>query len=227
MRQICRRPQELLGPGYLADYTHLMENSKELLREYLNDARSAVIYKAQGLSDHLARKPLTPTGTHVLGVVHHLAITEYGYFGQCFGREINNSYVLELLETDDPQADFLPPAHLSANDIVNLYKDAIAFCDEGIAALPLDAPAEVPWWVRHRHTTLEKLIVHMIAETSRHAGHLDIVREQLDGFAGLRSEVPNLPAYSNSQWEQQFTTINNLSEKLDNGDGANQGNISS
>lgn len=194
-----------------------MDNSKELLQEYLNDARNAVLYKAQGLSEHLARKPLTLTGTHVLGVLHHLAITEYGYFGSCLGREITNPYVLNLLETDDPQADFLPPAQLLASDIIDLYSEAIAFCNEGINALPLDAPAHVPWWVRRSNTTLEQLMIHMIAETSRHAGHLDIVREQLDGLAGLRAEAPNLPNYSSTQWSRQFADLNALAE---------QGNIS-
>jgi len=226
VRQICRTPQQLLFAEQPADYTRHMKNSKELLREYLNDARNAVIYKAQGLSDHLARKPLTPTGTHVLGVVHHLAITEYGYFGQCLGREINNPYVQELMDSDDPQADFLPPAHFTAGDIIDFYQQAVAFCEQSIASLPLDAPAEVPWWIRRRHTTLEQLMIHMIAETSRHAGHLDIVREQLDGFTGLRPEAPNLPPYSTTQWEQQYTKINQLSQTLDAGSSADEGNIS-
>ncbi|UYQ78139.1 DinB family protein [Glutamicibacter sp. JL.03c] len=189
-----------------------MDHSKELLLEYLGDARQAVIYKAQGLSDRLARKPLTPTGTHILGVVHHLAITEYGYFGQCLGRSVDDPYIQNLLDAEDPQADFLPPAHLNANGIIGLYRDSILFSDAGIKSLPLDAPVEVPWWIRRRHTTLEQLVVHMIAETSRHAGHLDIVREQLDGFTGLRPEAPNLPDYSAAQWAEQFESINRLAD---------------
>ncbi|NQD39552.1 DinB family protein [Glutamicibacter halophytocola] len=187
-----------------------MDHSKELLQEYLSEARDAVIYKAQGLSAQLARKPLTPTGTHILGVVHHLAITEYGYFAQCLGRTVDDPYIQELLDADDPQADFLPPAHFSASGIIELYRESTAFSDAGIRALPLSAPVEVPWWIRRRHTTLEHLMVHMIAETSRHAGHLDIVREQLDGFTGLRPEAPNLPDYSAAQWAQQFESINRL-----------------
>lgn len=189
-----------------------MDHSKELLLEYLSDARQAVIYKAQGLSDRLARKPLTATGTHILGVVHHLAITEYGYFAQCLGRSVEDPYIQNLLDAEDPQADFLPPAHLSAGEIIGLYQDSVLFSDAGIKPLPLDAPVEVPWWSRRRHTTLEQLMVHMIAETSRHAGHLDIVREQLDGFTGLRPEAPNLPDYSAAQWAEQFESINRLAD---------------
>ncbi|WP_159614074.1 DinB family protein [Glutamicibacter sp. JC586] len=204
-----------------------MDNSKELLREYLNDARDAVLYKAQGLSEQAARTPLTPTGTHVLGVVHHLAITEYGYFGPCLGRQVDNPYVQELLEIDDPQADFLPPAHLSANDIIDLYRQAVDYCEAGIDSLPLDAPAEVPWWNRRRHTTLEQLMIHMIAETSRHAGHLDIVREQLDGFTGLRAQSPNLPPYSQDQWAAQYAALSQIAKQSAAPADQGQGNISS
>ena len=173
------------------------------LREYLNDARQAVIFKSRQLGEELARQPMTPTGTHVLGVVHHLAITEYGYFGACLNRPVNDSYVQQLLDIDDPQADFMPPADASAQQVIELYQRAIAFAEAGFDQLELASPAEVPWWVRHRHTTLEHLMVHMIAETSRHAGHLDIVRELLDGQVGLRAEAPNLPDYTPRQWQEQ------------------------
>lgn len=187
-----------------------MDHSKELLQEYLSDAREAIVYKAQGLNDRLARKPLTPTGTHILGVIHHLAITEYGYFGECLNRTIDDPYIQNLLDIDDPQTDFLPPAQFSAAKIIELYQESTAFADAGIRALPLNAPAEVPWWIRRRHTTLEHLMVHMIAETSRHAGHLDIVREQLDGFVGLRAAAPNLPDYSAARWAEQYEAIDRL-----------------
>lgn len=184
----------------------------ERLREYLNDARESILFKAEGLSEELARRPMTPTGTHIVGVVHHLAITEYGYFGQCLNREVDNDYVAQLLVIDDPQADFLPPAHLDSQDIINLYRQAIAFADDGFDSLELDSPAQVPWWVKNRNTTLERLMVHMIAETSRHAGHLDIVRELLDGKAGLRPEAMNLPQYTAQQWQAQHRSIQDIAD---------------
>ena len=64
----------------------------------------------------------------------------------------------------------------------------MAFADETIEPLPLDAPASVPWW-RTPETDLHTLLVHMAVETARHAGHLDILREQLDGARGLREGV--------------------------------------
>lgn len=173
------------------------------LREYLNDARQAVIFKSGQLTEELARRPMTATGTHILGVVHHLAITEYGYFGLCLNRPVDDPYARKMLELDDPQADFIPPADFSAQQVIDLYQRAVEFADAGFDKLELDSPAEVPWWVHHRQTTLEHLMVHMIAETSRHAGHLDIVRELLDGQVGLRPEAPNLPDYTARQWQEQ------------------------
>lgn len=190
------------------------ENSTAtLLREYLNDAREAVIFKAAKLSEELARRPMTPTGTHILGVVHHLAVTEYGYFGLCLNRNVDNEYISKLLEIDDPQADFLPPAEFSVAQIIDLYRQSISFAETGFDQLELESPAEVPWWNKHRRTTLERLMVHMIAETSRHAGHLDIVRELLDGLAGLRPEAMNLPDYSPDQWLEQRRVIEDIARR--------------
>lgn len=183
------------------------------LRNYLNDARSIVLWKCESLSEELARRPMTPTGTHLLGVVHHLAVTEYGYFGQCLGRVPNDEHVLNLLQSDDPQIDFQPPADYSAQDVLDLYRKSIAFSEQAIEDLELDSPAVIPWWSAHRQSTLEHLIVHMIAETSRHAGQLDIVRELLDGQVGLRAQATNIPDFSTAQWQEQHARLQRLSER--------------
>ena len=69
-----------------------------------------------------------------------------------------------------------------------------AFSDATIADLPLDALGAVPWWsAEHRDVTLPRVLVHVIADTTRHAGHADILREGIDGAAGLGVVVTNLP----------------------------------
>ena len=73
----------------------------------------------------------------------------------------------------------------SPEQVLGLYRRVTAFADETIGPLALDAPASVPWW-RSPETDLHTLLVHMAVETARHAGHLDILREQLDGARGLR-----------------------------------------
>lgn len=188
--------------------------SAQRLRAYLNEARSTVLWKCEALSEELARRPMTPTGTHMLGIVHHLAVTEYGYFGECLGLLPNDDHVLELLQSEDSQIDFLPPADYSVQDVLELYRKSVAFAEAALDNLELASPAVIPWWSVHRHSTVEHLIVHMIAETSRHAGQLDIVRELLDGQVGLREQALNLPSYSSAQWQEQYSHLQQLSQEV-------------
>lgn len=188
--------------------------SAQRLRAYLNEARSTVLWKCEALSEELARRPMTPTGTHMLGIVHHLAVTEYGYLGECLGLLPNDDHVLELLQSEDSQIDFLPPADYSVQDVLELYRKSVAFAEAALDNLELASPAVIPWWSIHRHSTVEHLIVHMIAETSRHAGQLDIVRELLDGQVGLREQALNLPSYSSAQWQEQYSHLQQLSQEV-------------
>jgi hypothetical protein len=94
----------------------------------------------------------------------------------------------------DPNADMFATADESREDVLALYGRVAEFADSVISELPLGAPGVVPWWPQERrYVTLHLLLVHMIAETNRHAGHADILREGLDGMAGLRDGVSNLP----------------------------------
>ena len=70
-----------------------------------------------------------------------------------------------------------------------------------------------PWWAKHRHTTVERLLVHMIADSHRHSRHLDIVREQLDGFIRLRRSAPNIPDLTPEPWEEQRLRLNELADR--------------
>ena len=128
-----------------------------------------------------------PTGTNLLGLVKHVASVEAGYFGETFGRPFAEP--LPWLDEDaEPNADMWATAEESREDIVDLYRRVWAHSDATIDALALDAIGHVPWWPPERNeVTLHRILVHMIAETNRHAGHADIVRELIDGAAGLRA----------------------------------------
>ena len=78
-------------------------------------------------------------------------------------------------------------------DIEGLYHRVWAHADATIESLALDAVGHVPWWGDRGDVTLHLILIHMIAETNRHAGHADIVRELIDGAAGLRAGVDNMP----------------------------------
>ncbi len=177
-------------------------DSKALLQNYLQDGRDAMLWKLDGLSEYDQRRPLTRTGTNLLGLVKHLAAVEGGYFTTCFDRPIPASLAWAELDLP-PNADMWASADESAADIIEMYHTAWASTDATIAALDLDTRGTVPWWSEHnRHPTLEHVIVHMVAETHRHAGHADLVRELVDGAAGLNPAFPNLPPGDSAWWAQ-------------------------
>jgi hypothetical protein len=71
-----------------------------------------------------------------------------------------------------------------------------------IDALDLDSPGRVPWWGDDGEVTLHRILVHMTAELHHHAGHADIVRELIDGAAGLRPDNSNLPEVDEAYWPE-------------------------
>ena len=90
----------------------------------------------------------------------------------------------------------------SRDDIVSLYRRAWAHADATINSLPLDAIGQVPWWPEERReVTLQRILVDMIAETHRHAGHADIVRELIDGVSGLRAVNDNMAPGDAAWWD--------------------------
>jgi uncharacterized damage-inducible protein DinB len=171
------------------------------LHRYLQAAREALLWKLDGLSEYDIRRPLTPTGTNLLGLIKHVAGVELGYFGDTFGRPSGEP--LPWAGDDaEPNADMWATAGESREQITGLYHRAWAHADATIDALALDAPGRVPWWPGDRgEVTLHLILVHMIAETDRHAGHADIVRELIDGAAGLRDGNDNMPPGDQAWWE--------------------------
>jgi hypothetical protein len=178
------------------------KDPKETLHGYLQEARDAVLWKLDGLSEYDIRRPMTPTGTNLLGMVKHLASIEFGYFGDTFDRRSGEP--LPWFAPDaEPNADMWATAEESRDDIVGLYARARAHADATIEALPIDAVGKVPWWsVSHNETTLHHILVHMVAETHRHAGHADLTRELIDGSAGLSEDDSNMPPGDQGWWQR-------------------------
>lgn len=180
------------------------------LHPYLTAQREAVLWKVDGLSERDLRQPRTPTGTSLLGLVKHLAYLELGYFGECFGRDWPE-HLLAWRDAEEPDADLWATAEESPELVVGAYRDAIARSDALITSLPADAVAQVPWWDPPR-TTLAQLLVHMTAETARHAGHVDVLRETLDGRAGLQRQATNLPEVDGSWREEHVARLRRIAE---------------
>jgi uncharacterized damage-inducible protein DinB len=173
---------------------------KTNLHAYLRGAREALVWKLDGLSEYDARRPLTPTGLNLLGLVKHVASVDVGYFGECFGRPFGEP--LPWFDDDaEPNADFWVPADVTRADVLGLAERAWAHSDATIEALPLDAVGHVAWWGDGgADVTLHRLLVHMATETHRHAGQADILRETIDGAVGLLPRAPNLPDVDAEWW---------------------------
>jgi Protein of unknown function (DUF664) len=174
---------------------------KASLRRYLQRGRDALVWKLDGLSEYNIRRPMVPTGTNLLGLVKHVASMELEYFGGVFGRP-SGEPLPWLAEGAEPNADMWATPDQSRDQILALYHRAWAHSDATIDALPLDATGYVPWWLEgRREVTLHLILVHVIAETERHAGHADIVRELIDGAVGVRPDNSNMAPGDRAWWE--------------------------
>jgi uncharacterized damage-inducible protein DinB len=174
-------------------------DEKATLHRYLRIRRDDLLGKLDGLDEYAVRRPMTRTGTNLLGLVKHVAHVQLGYFGEVLGRPSGRPYPWDDGGEDD--ADMWATAEETREEVVELYRFSAAHADATIEALPLDAVGEVPWWPEERrHPTLHTLLVHMAVETARHAGHADIVRELIDGSVGMTAAGPNLPERSDAEW---------------------------
>jgi len=158
--------------------------AKDYLHGGLKVIREAVVWKLDGLSEYEVRRPLTVTGTSLLGLVKHLATLEAWYFGEVFGRPFPEP--MERWQDADGSDLWVAPEE-SREQIIGFYRRAWDHADVTINELPVDAPGHVPWWPRP-DVKLFNVMVHVLQETSRHAGHADILREQIDGRTGMTAE---------------------------------------
>lgn len=175
-------------------------DDKATLQEYLRRRRTDLLSKLDGLSEYDARRPMTPTGTNLLGLVKHVASVELGYLTDCFGRPTGRALPW-FADDAPPDADMWATADESIADVVELHHFSARHSDATIAALPLDAVGEVPWWSpAKRRVTLHQILVHQCVETARHAGHADIIRELIDGSVGQAPGDGNIPSRTPEAW---------------------------
>jgi uncharacterized damage-inducible protein DinB len=158
--------------------------AKDHLHEQLRWIRQAVVWKLDGLSEYDIRRPLTATGTNLLGLVKHVATVEAWYFGEVFDRP----FPVPLGRWQDADgSDLWVTPDETREQIIDFYQRAWEHADATINELPLDAPGHVPWWSRPE-VKLFNVMVHVLQETARHAGQADILREQIDGRTGVAAE---------------------------------------
>ncbi|MFD9304647.1 DinB family protein [Streptomyces sp. NPDC060048] len=185
---------------------------------YLQSARDALLWKLDGLSEYDARRPLTPTGTNLLGLVKHAAGVELGYLGDTFGRPAGEP--LPWLEDGaEANADMWAAADESREDIVGLYRRAWAHADATVDALALETVGTVPWWPKDRNeVTLHHAVVRVIADTHRHAGHADILRELVDGAVGMNEGNDSMGPGDPAWWEDYRSRLERVAREADRDD---------
>ena len=158
-----------------------MEEMASHLLRYLQQGRDAVLRGLDGLNEYDSRRPLTASGSNILGLVKHLT----GVESSSLGDSVNRPSPVKLPWVDDGSiwrgADMWTTHDQSREYIVGLYQQAWKHSDESVKTLSLEAPANVAWWPEERRsTTFGHLLVRVVAETAQHAGHIDIMREGID-----------------------------------------------
>ena len=152
---------------------------------YLKDSRRQIVWSVQGLDEYDLRRPMTPTGTNLLGVVKHLVGLDAGYLGACLNRPFPSPLPWIEEESVDPNRDMWATADESAADLLDLYRQACEHSDAVLAEVGPDAVATVNWWpIGERETTAAALVARVLKDTAMHAGQLQILRELIDGKSG-------------------------------------------
>ncbi|MEV7118908.1 DinB family protein [Kitasatospora griseola] len=141
---------------------------------FLRFARECVVKKTEGLTEEQLRRVLVGTGTNLLGLVQHLTASERYWFGY---------HVAGRTEYEEVDFTMDVPAGVDAEQVLAAYAEAVAASDAVIgASADLSRPVAMP--VREELLSVRWVLAHMTSETARHAGHADILREQIDGATG-------------------------------------------
>lgn len=150
-------------------------DEKTTLLTFLDYLRESVAAKLSGLTDEQARTPGVPSGTSLLWLVKHLAAVEYDWFVWAYAGDPGpfRDYRLGPAEED------------TVESVLAAYREAAQRSNEiALACDDLDRPGVRLLREHEPAPSLRWVLVHMVEETARHAGHADILREQIDGAVG-------------------------------------------
>ena len=167
------------------------ELERQTLTRWFTQQFDDLLSKIDGLPEYDARRPVTDTGTNLLGLVQHTGAVVLGYARLPWGRELGRELMWEDTE-EEPDIDLRVLPDVTREQVLQLAADARAAMLDLLAG-PLGATGQVPWWGSRGEVTVHRVAVHVLAEVARHAGHADILRELVDGAAGMRPGDRNLP----------------------------------
>lgn len=154
-------------------------NEKEMLLGFLDFQRETAIWKLQGLSEEQARQTLGPSSLTLIGIVNHLAFVERAWFrSSLVGEDLDAAGVPDRADLYWDVSD-----GTTIEDIISTYREEISRSNAIIAEHGLDDLAVKPR--RNRPPlSLRWIMLHMIEEVARHCGHMDLIRESIDGQTG-------------------------------------------
>ncbi|MCU1573121.1 MAG: hypothetical protein JWO93_1203 [Micrococcaceae bacterium] len=190
-------------------------DQKADLHRYLRTQRTDLLAKLDGLSTYDVRRPMTPTGTNLLGLVKHVGSVQLEYFSEVFGRPSGRD--MPWMADGAPlDADMWATQDESRAEIIEFYEYSGRHSDETIEALSLDALGDVPWWpAERRQVSLHQILVHMCVETARHAGHADILREMIDGGTGNPRRDSNEFQRTAEEWAAYGSHLETIARRAD------------
>jgi hypothetical protein len=170
-----------VNPINLYEPALLTGDEKALLKTHLRLAQRALLWKLNGLRDEDLRRPMTATSTNLIGIVKHLTGVTYGYLCSSFGRE-RETFPWEFDEELFFALDMWATPDESTEEIMSAYERACDAAARTIDELDLDATGK-------HHTgltvSLRWMILNVLLDTARHAGHADVLREEIDGSIGM------------------------------------------
>jgi uncharacterized damage-inducible protein DinB len=165
-------PETAPEPAFDAD-------ERTMLDGWLDLHRATVARKCAGLSDEDAVRSLVPSATTVFGIVKHLLWVERGWFQRRLG---GREFVDPPFSDADPDGEFRPAPGETLGGVLAEYAEECARSRAVSSAMALDDIGAIQR--DGDDVTVRWVLTHMIEETARHNGHLDILREQLDGVTG-------------------------------------------
>jgi len=157
-------------------------DERTMLMAWLEFQRETMLTKIEGLSEEQARFKPAATANSLLGLITHLAHVEHWWFSECLAG--NEDDFPRWGDPDDRDYDFKPTDEHTVAWACELYRSYWERGNQIAAAASLDDVSKHPRAVE-RGWTLRWILVHMIEETARHAGHADITRELIDGSIGM------------------------------------------
>ena len=156
----------------------------EQLTAFLDYQRETVLGKAEDLDAEQFRRTLPPSSLTIGGLLNHLALVEDSWFRERFSGLPEGELWAGVDWKSDPDFEFRTAAELDPDVLRQRYRDACARSREIVAQAEDLDQVSVGAWPDGTHWNLRWMLVHMIEETARHAGHADLLRESIDGSVG-------------------------------------------